>query len=113
MSNNDFLARHSPGSQKGLPFCPCFTRYSPASLFAIHLPCWYGPHLRAASMRLYLTPERFYAVTVQRDLFGERVIVRCWGGRGSRRGGMASEPFTPGRLAEIDNSRRAHHYELS
>ncbi|RXZ42725.1 WGR domain-containing protein [Crenobacter cavernae] len=64
-------------------------------------------------MRLYLSSSRFYAVAVQRDLFGEPVIVRCWGGRGSRLGGMTTEPFSWPRLHQIHKERRRHGYSLA
>lgn len=63
-------------------------------------------------MQLYLTPDRYYAVTVQHDLFGQTVIVRSWGGRRSRLGGIATEPYSPDRMQQIDKERRAHGYTL-
>lgn len=61
-------------------------------------------------MRLYRTDTRYYCVAVQRDLFNDPVIIRCWGGRFNNLGGMASEPLVPGRLRQIDRERRAHGY---
>ncbi len=61
-------------------------------------------------MRLYLSPDRYYAIAIQLDLFDRPVIVRAWGGRGSRRGGMATEPFSTARLKNIDRRRRQHGY---
>lgn len=68
---------------------------------------------RLIIMRVYLSPTRYYVVAVQRDLFGSCVLVRTWGGRGSRRGGTATEPYSHERLIEIDKARRAHGYSLS
>ncbi len=31
---------------------------------------------------------RYYQVELARDLFGDWTLVQCWGGLGSRRGGM-------------------------
>ncbi|WP_158300759.1 hypothetical protein [Chromobacterium sp. ATCC 53434] len=53
-----------------------------------------------------------YAIAIQLDLFNRPVIVRAWGGRGSRRGGMATEPFSTARLKDIDRRRRQHGYQL-
>lgn len=61
-------------------------------------------------MRLYLSPDRYYAVIIQQDLFGQPVLVRALGGRNNRLGGSATEPFSPARLAQIDKERRAHGY---
>ncbi|MEN6082876.1 hypothetical protein [Chromobacterium piscinae] len=63
-------------------------------------------------MRLYLSPDRYYAIAIQLDLFDRPVIVRAWGGRGNRRGGMATEPFSTARLKDIDRRRRQHGYQL-
>lgn len=61
-------------------------------------------------MRLYLSPARYYAIAVQFDLFGQAVIVRFWGGRHSRLGGMATEPFSRERLRQIHKERVQHGY---
>lgn len=61
--------------------------------------------------RLYLTPSRYYAVAVQRDLFGQPVIVCIHGGRHNRLGAVRTEPFTRQRLREIARERRAHGYQ--
>ena len=61
-------------------------------------------------MRFYRTDSRYYYVKVERDLFGRRVIVRCWGGIRSRLGGLATEPMVGGRLKEIEKERAAHGY---
>ena len=62
-------------------------------------------------MRVYRSASRYYCVAVQRDLFDEPVIVRCWGGLFNRLGGMATEPLVPGRLHQIDRERIAHGYQ--
>jgi predicted DNA-binding WGR domain protein len=61
-------------------------------------------------MRIYISPSRYYAVAVQHDLFGQTVIIRSWGGRWSRSGGTATEPYSRERMNEIDKTRRAHGY---
>lgn len=61
-------------------------------------------------MRFYRTDTRYYSVAVQRDLFGEAVIIRCWGGLFNHLGGIATEPLVPGRLREIHRERLAHGY---
>lgn len=34
---------------------------------------------------------RYYEAHVQQDLWGEWLVVRTWGGKGSRRGGIKAE----------------------
>ncbi len=63
-------------------------------------------------MRRYVTEARYYAVVVQEDLFGEPVIVRYWGGRGSKLGGSKTEPYSAERLQQIDQERLAKGYTL-
>ena len=63
-----------------------------------------------ADVRIYQTKTRFYNIAVARDLFGQRVIVRCWGGLRNRMGGMITEPLVRGRLREIDRERVARGY---
>ncbi|WP_440030397.1 hypothetical protein [Chromobacterium amazonense] len=60
--------------------------------------------------RLYLTAERYYLISVQFDLFGEAVIQKCWGSRFNQRGGGATEPYQPERLARLHRERLAHGY---
>lgn len=38
------------------------------------------------------TPERYYTLVVQRNLFGEWELVRAWGGRGVRLGAVRVDP---------------------
>lgn len=64
-------------------------------------------------MRLYLSPNRYYSVAIQRDLFGRPVLISCWGGRWSRRGGIRTEPYTPEKVREIHKRRLAHGYSLA
>jgi len=64
-------------------------------------------------MRIYLTATRYYSVHIQPDLFGQPVIVRAWGGRHNRLGGMATEPYAPGRLRQIHRERIAHGYAVA
>lgn len=61
-------------------------------------------------MRTYRTADRYYSISVQRDLFGEVVIVRAWGGIDNRRGGIASEPLDRERLRKLYKERLAHGY---
>jgi hypothetical protein len=63
-------------------------------------------------MRLYISPSRYYAVSVERDLFGQPVIVCYHGGRHNRLGAIRTEPFERKRLREIAKDRRAHGYSL-
>jgi hypothetical protein len=37
---------------------------------------------------IHTTKARYYQVELIRDLFGDWTLVQCWGGLGSRRGGM-------------------------
>lgn len=68
---------------------------------------------KAIIMRIYISTSRYYAVAVQSDMFGQTVIVRSWGGRWSRSGGTATEPYTTERIAQIHKERLAHGYSLS
>ena len=36
--------------------------------------------------------RRYYVAVIQRDLFGDIEVWRCWGGIGSRRGGQQVSP---------------------
>ncbi len=61
------------------------------------------------------TPSRYYETHVQQDLWGEWQVVRVWGGKGSRRGGMKIERLTSRdealtELHAIAVRRRAHGY---
>ena len=38
------------------------------------------------------TPTRYYVGQVQENLFGQWELIRAWGGRGNRLGGMMVEP---------------------
>lgn len=38
------------------------------------------------------TPTRYYVGQVQENLFGQWELLRIWGGRGNRLGGMLVEP---------------------
>jgi len=45
-------------------------------------------------MRLeYRSERRGYSVSLERDLFGTWLLVRCWYGLNSRRGGLLRLPF--------------------
>ncbi len=39
------------------------------------------------------TDTRYYQARLGRDLFGQLIIHRCWGGKGTRLGGMATDLF--------------------
>lgn len=39
------------------------------------------------------TDTRYYQARLGRDLFGQVLIHRCWGGKGTRLGGMATDLF--------------------
>lgn len=59
--------------------------------------------------------SRYYAVYLHSDLWGERLLTRVWGGKGSRLGGQQSEPIEPERIeqaiAEIAKRRSQHRYQ--
>lgn len=48
------------------------------------------------------TDTRYYHARLGRDLFGQIVVDRCWGGKRNRLGGMATDPFD-----NEDEARRA------
>lgn len=58
----------------------------------------------------YRSDQRGYSVSLERDLFGTWLLVRCWYGLSSRRGGLLRQPFDDeaSALAEMDriNVRR-------
>lgn len=39
------------------------------------------------------TDTRYYQARPGRDLFGQIIVQRCWGGKGTRLGGMATDLF--------------------
>jgi len=63
------------------------------------------------------TKNRFYSVTIARDLFGECSILKSWGGVNSKLGGGDSEPCgcTKAallRIEEIKKERKGRGYDL-
>ena len=63
----------------------------------------------------YESAQRYYLVRCARNLFGELVLSRYWGGLGSRRGGerhavMADADALAQALAEIARRRQRHAY---
>ena len=40
----------------------------------------------------FQTTSRYYTIQTQRDLFGDLVIVCCWGSRFTKQGGMKTIP---------------------
>jgi len=63
----------------------------------------------------YESAQRYYLVRCARNLFGELVLSRYWGGLGSRRGGerhavMADAHALAQALAEIARRRQRHAY---
>jgi len=62
-------------------------------------------------MRIYRTQHRYYHLRLSRDMWGQRVLIRTWGGLANRLGGMEIEPLVVGRLREIDRERKAHGYQ--
>ena len=63
------------------------------------------------------TDTRYYAVRIQRDLFGDLILTRYWGGKDSHRGGEKREPcvsedFAYDRLEKIKKDRQRHGYNL-
>jgi hypothetical protein len=66
---------------------------------------------------LWQSRTRYYMVQIERDLLGDLVISRYWGGRFNRRGGVVHEVMTsPGlaerRILEISARRARHGYVL-
>ncbi|MDX1252205.1 MAG: WGR domain-containing protein [Gammaproteobacteria bacterium] len=62
------------------------------------------------------TSSRYYEAHVQQGLWGEWQVVRIWGGKGSRRGGMEAEVYASreeacARVTEIARRRRQRGYE--
>lgn len=62
------------------------------------------------------SPTRYYLVRCARDLFGDLVLSRYWGGLGSRRGGvrhcaMANANEALSALAAIERRRHQHGYQ--
>lgn len=43
--------------------------------------------------RCWITKDRYYHVSVNRDLFGRWSMVKSWGGRHNRLGGSESVPI--------------------
>ena len=63
----------------------------------------------------YESAQRYYLVRCTRNLFGELVLSRYWGGLGSRRGGerhavMADADALAQALAAIARRRQRHAY---
>lgn len=63
----------------------------------------------------YESAQRYYLVRCARNLFGDLVLSRYWGGLGSRRGGerhtvMADTSELAQTLAEIARRRQQHGY---
>ena len=63
----------------------------------------------------YESAQRYYLVRCARNLFGELVLSRYWGGLGSRRGGerhavMADADALAEALAAIARRRQRHAY---
>ncbi len=63
----------------------------------------------------YESAQRYYLVRCARNLFGDLVLSRYWGGLGSRRGGerhtvMADSSELAQTLAEIARRRQQHGY---
>lgn len=61
-------------------------------------------------MRIYRTTHRYYHLRIDRDMWGNRVLIRTWGGLQNRLGGMEIEPLARGRLREIERERVSHGY---
>ncbi len=49
--------------------------------------------------------NRWYAIGVQPDLFGQLVLVRYWGSRGTRAQRLQAEPFEDGEAARVAADR--------
>lgn len=50
------------------------------------------------------TTERYYELYAGEDLFGDAILVKVWGGKGSGRGGSRTVAGTP---ALLEGERRA------
>lgn len=55
--------------------------------------------------------RRWYKVRVQKDLFGQVVILCLWGSLDSRLGGKRCEPYARERLLAILKRRQKRKYE--
>ena len=75
--------------------------------------------LRQAIVRWQCADKRrYYVATVQRDLFGDIEVWRCWGGSGSRRGGqqvspVADETSAARLMTEIGRRRISRGYAMA
>lgn len=63
----------------------------------------------------YRSERRGYSLSLERDLFGAWVLVRCWYGLGSRRGGLLrevclDEASALDKMRRIDARRRHRGY---
>jgi hypothetical protein len=65
---------------------------------------------------IHPTKARWYRVVVERDLFGDLVLIRLWGGLGARRLGkkveLVSFDTLAKRMAKISSRRKQHGYQL-
>lgn len=61
------------------------------------------------------TDSRYYAVYLHSDLWGDKVLTKVWGGKGSHIGGQQHSPVTAEQieqaLQEIAERRRKHKYQ--
>lgn len=61
------------------------------------------------------TAQRYYAVYVHPDLWGEIVLTRAWGGKGSRLGNVQSDHIPQDditkALLDIAHRRQKHKYQ--
>lgn len=60
------------------------------------------------------TDSRYYELHEGTDLFGARVLLQVWGGKGSKRGGVRTVADTPEAIErvtrEVARRRRRHGY---
>lgn len=61
------------------------------------------------------TERRYYVAYLHRDLWGEVILTRAWGGRGSRLGNVRTDHLQPDQvdtvLAELAKRRAQHKYQ--
>lgn len=61
------------------------------------------------------TASRYYSVYVHHDLWGDVVMTRDWGGKGTRLGNLHTDHLSPEAielaLQEIAKRRQAHKYQ--
>lgn len=75
----------------------------------------YYPNMDKSLALRWETAQRYYAAYLHRDLWGEVVLTRAWGGRGSRLGNVHTDHLQPDQvdavLADLAKRRAQHKYQ--